>query len=156
MYQLPDPLMKEIILAIELDAVMFPGGWLVRLYTNDLTPSKTNVVADFTELTNVQVPGYAPVAGAWQGLPVRKPTGEWEDGGVGPLNYAASANPAAPIVVHGWFATNAAGTVLIGSGRFASPFTFALAGDGFDLEQLIRSSQVDGTDYNLLLDMEQE
>lgn len=156
MYVLPDALIKEIILALETDLTMFPAGWVVRLFTNNITPDKNTLLAALTELTNVEVPGYIAVAGAWQGTPIRKPTGEWEDGGVAPLHYAATGAPPAPQVVYGWFATDAAKTVLIGSGLLQNPFTFSLIGDGFNLEQLIQAAVVDGTDYNLKLDMEQE
>ncbi|SRR5258707_2498590 len=156
MYQLPDVLIKELILAAETDVNIFPAGWLVKLYVNNLTPTKNNVVADFTELTNVEVPGYAAVAGAWNGAPVRKQDGSWEDQGAAPIQFAATGPPPAPQIVYGWFATNAAGTVLIGSGKFAAAFTFTATGDGFDLEQVFNVLQLTGTTYQVLLDMEQE
>ena len=156
MYVLPDLLIKEIILAIETDTTMFPAGWVVRLFVNNITPDKNTLLATLTEVTNVEVPGYAPVAGAWQGTPIRKATGEWEDGGVGPLHFGATGAPPAPQIVYGWFATDAAKTVLLGSGLFLNPFTFSLSGDGFNLEQLIQANVIDGADYNLKLDMEQE
>jgi hypothetical protein len=156
MYVLPDELVKELILAIEGDTTIFPAGFLVRLYTNNQTPDKGSVVGDFEELTNIQVPGYAAVAGGWVGAPVRKQDGSWEDQGAAPLAFAASTAPPAPIPVYGWFATNAAGTVLIGAGIFEAPFTFALPGDGLSLEQVIRVIQANGTDYTLTLDMEIE
>jgi hypothetical protein len=156
MYQLPDSLIRELILAAELDANLFPAGWLVHLYTNNLTPDKNTVLGDFTELTNVEVPGYAAVAGGWVGNPIRKPDGSWEDQGVGPLPFAASGPPPIPINAYGWYATNGAGTVLLASGIFAVPFGFNSAGDGFTLEQVIRCIQANGTDYTLTLDMEIE
>lgn len=156
MYQLPDVLIKELIVASEADATLFPAGWLVRLYSNNLVPSKSNVIGDFTELTNVQVPGYAPVAGAWAGLPIRKNDGSWEDQGAAPLHFGATGPPPVPQVAFGWFATNAAGTVLIGSGRFTNPFTFTSTGDGFNLEQVMNALQLDGTHYQHTFDLEQE
>lgn len=156
MYQLPDLLQKEIVLAVEGDTTLFPAGWKVRLYTNNFTPVKGSAVGDFTELTNVEVPGYVAVAGAWQGTPVRKADGSWEDGGTGPLNFAASAPPPSPQIVYGWFATDSTGATLIGGGRFDTPFTFTTTGDGMNLEQVIRVLQSSGTDYTLTLDMEQE
>jgi hypothetical protein len=156
MYQLPDVLQPELILAPEGDVNLFPAGWVVRLFTNNLTPNKANVVTDFTELTNVQVPGYLPVAGAWKGTPIRKPDGSWEDQGAAPLEFKATGLPPAPQTVYGWFATNAAGTVLLGSGVFAAPFVFTLLGDGFTLEQVINVLQLTGNTYQFLIDMEQE
>jgi hypothetical protein len=156
MYQLPDLLQKEIIVAIEADTVMFPAGWLVRLYTNNLIPTKANVIGDFTELTNVEVPGYAAVAGAWSGTPLRKQDGSWEDGGAGPLDYIASGAPPSPQIVYGWYATDAAKTTLIGSGAFPAPFTFTATGDGLSLEQLLNVLQLTDSTYQILLDMEEE
>lgn len=156
MYQLPDPLIEEIILAIEADTTMFPAGWLVKLFTNNFTPNAQNVVGDFTELTNVEVPGYAPVAGAWLGSPVKKADQSWEDQGAAPLPFKATGVPPSPQVVYGWYATNAAGTVVLGSGVFANPFTFSLLGHGFDLEQVINVSQIDDSNYQVHLDMEVE
>lgn len=157
MYQLPDALIEELILAVEADPTMFPAGWVVRLYTaGPATPNKESVIGDFTELTNAQVPGYTSVPGAWVGIPVRKADGSWEDQGVGPLQYKATAPPPVAITVLGWYATDAAKTTLIGSGAFVTPFTFTLNGDGFDLEQVFNASQLTGNTYQLLLDMEQE
>jgi hypothetical protein len=156
MYQLPDTLIREVILACESDANLFPSGWVVRLYVNNLAPTKATPLASFTELTNVEVPGYAPVAGVWQGNPVRSNLGVWEDYGVGPLQFYASSAPPSPQIVYGWFATNAAGSVLLGAGQFSVPFTFTLSGDGFNLDQLAQMTQLAGNAYQLLLDMQQE
>lgn len=156
MYQLPDLLQKEIIVALEADTTLFPVGWLVKLFTNNITPTKLSLVGDFTEATNVEVPGYAPVAGAWSGAPIRKVDGSWEDQGSAPLAFAASGPPPSPQVVYGWFATNAAGTSLIGSGVFDTPFTFTTTGDGFLLEQVLNVLQESGDSYTVKLEMEQE
>lgn len=157
MYQLPDLLIEEIILALEADTVMFPAGWVVRLYTAGPTPPNVgNVIGDFTEMTNAQVPGYAAVAGSWKGTPVRKPDGSWEDQGTSPLQFKATSAPAVPVSALGWYATDAAKTTLLGSGSFTNPFAFTLSGDGFLLEQVINASQLTNNTYQLLLDMEQE
>lgn len=157
MYQLPDSLIKEIILAMEADTNLFPAGWKVHLYTNALSPPlKTNVLGDFTEMTNVEVPGYAAVVAAWQGTPIRKPDGSWEDGGTTPLHFGASANPPAPQICYGWYATDGASAVLLGAGSFDIPFTFSKAGDGFNLELLMNVLQQAGNQYLLTMDMEQE
>ena len=156
MYILPDLLVKQIILAAEADTTIFPAGWKVHLYTNNLIPTKTNVVADFTELTNVEVPGYLAVAGAWAGTPVRKQDGSWEDQGSAPLAFAATSAPPSPQIVYGWFATDTGGTTLIGSGAFTVPFTFTANGDGFLLEQVFNALQATDDTYTLTLEMEQE
>lgn len=156
MFVWTDPNVQEMILALENDATIFPGGFVVRLYTVNVTPTKASVPGDFTELTNVQVPGYAPVAPAWAGTPVRKPDGSWEDQGAALLHYEATGAPPAPQIVFGWYATDAAGTVLLGAGVFDVPFTFQTLGDGFDLEMVMRSLQTDGTTVTITTEMEIE
>lgn len=156
MYVLPDLLQQEVILALEADTTIFPAGYLLKLYTDNSTPDKGTVVGDLTELTNVQVPGYAPIAPSWNGTPIRKGDGSWEDLGSISTFIAAGGPPPAPQIVYGWFMTDAAGTTLIGAGRFDAPFTFVSDGDGISLEPVINFLQVDGTNYTLHLDMEVE
>lgn len=156
MWVLPDVEVAEIITALEADVLIFPAAGVVRLFTNDFTPLKSSVVGDFTQLTNVQVPGYAAVALAWNGTPVRKQDGSWEDLGA-LMNYlAAGGPPPAPIVVYGWYLTDAGNTAVFGSGRFAAPFTFSADGDGFNLEPTINANATSGTEYTVTLDMEVE
>jgi hypothetical protein len=156
MWVIPDLEVQEMILALETDLNIFPAAGVVRLYTNDFTPTKSNVVGDFTQLTNVEVPGYVAVALAWGGTPVRKQDGSWEDLGA-LINYSAAGGPPpAPIVVYGWYLTDAGNTAVFGSGRFASPFTFSADGDGFNLEPTFNALQQSGMEYLLTLDMEVE
>jgi hypothetical protein len=154
MFQIPDLSIREIILAVEGDTTIFPAGTVVRLYSNDYTPTKADSVSSYTEVTNVEVPGYAPLALAFNGTPVRQPTGTWEDLGSAPLTFQATGTPPAPQIAYGWFATNAGKTIWVGAGRFAAPFTFEATGDGFSLLPQIQASQLDGNNYNLFLEME--
>lgn len=155
MYVLPDLSVREIILALEGDLTIFPAGAVLRLYVNNLTPTKTTVAADLTQLTNVEVPGYAAVPLAWNGTPARKQDGSWED--LGALaSFVATGAPPAPQIVYGWYLTNALGTVLYGAGIFDVPFTFTQNGDGFILEPKINAVEATGTTYTLTLDMEVE
>lgn len=156
MYIFPDSLVSELILSPEGDANLYPAGALVRLYTNNLVPTKNSVLADFTELTAVEVPGYAPVAQAWAGVPVRKQDGSWEDQGAAPLQYKATSSPPAPQIVYGWYMTDAANTVLLASGAFDTPFTFTQNGDGFALEQVFNVVQNASNEYTTRIDMEVE
>lgn len=155
MYVLPDAEMREVIIALETDVNLFPAGMTLRLYTNNLIPGPTNVLADFTEATAVEIPGYAPATPAWLGLPTRAQDGSWNDN-MNLATFLANAPPPAPQIVYGWFLTDAAKTKLVGSGAFAQPFTFTRNGDGFNLEGLIHIEVESGTDYKLRLDMEQE
>lgn len=156
MFVLPDLAQQEVILAIEGDVAIFPAGFTLRLFTNNATPDKTTVVGDLTQLTNAEVPGYVNISPTWNGTPIRKPDGSWEDLGSISTFIAAGGPPPAPQVVYGWYLTNAAGTVLVAAGRFSAPFIFVADGDGISLEPVINFIQVDGTDYTLHVDMEVE
>lgn len=156
MYVLPDLEVQEIILALEGDVNIFPAGCLLRLYTNNVTPTKATVIGDLNQLTNVEVPGYAAVALTWNGTPIRKQDGSWEDLGALASFVAAGGPPPAPQIVYGWYLTDAGNTVLYGSGIFAVPFTFVADGDGFVMEPVINVIESTGTDYTLHLDMEVE
>lgn len=156
MYVLPDADLKVLILAIEADVTLFPPGAVVRLDTTNFTPGPQTVLGDFTELTALEVPGYAPAALGWAGAPIRKNDGSWEDQGLAPIPFGATSDPAAPVPVYNWYATDAGGTTLIGSGHLDVPFTFSTSGDGFTLEQVIRALQANGTEVTLTLDMEME
>jgi len=156
MWIFPDASVQEAILALETDTTIFPAGMTLRLYTNDLTPTKVTALADLTQLTNVEVPGYAATTPAFNGTPYRKQDGSWEDLGSITSFVAAGGPPPSAQIVYGWYLTNAGNTVLVAAGRFDAPFTFVQDGDGFALEPTIRASQVDGDNYNIFLDMEIE
>jgi hypothetical protein len=154
MFIVPDPLMPGLVLAIEADTTLFPAGGLLHLSTTNIAPTKNNVLADFTELTNVQVPGYLPAAQPWDGTPYRNVNGSWSDSGAD-VAFVASGPPPLPIVVYCWFMTDAGGTVLTGSGSLAQPFTFTRAGDGMSLESLLNLVQSAGNQLTLTLDQVQ-
>lgn len=156
MYQLPQTLVKELLLALENDATLFPSTIHVNLYSNNLTPGPGNVVADFTPITNTQVPGYASGTFSWEGTPILSPTGVWEDRSAAPIDFVATSNPSAPQICYGWFAADSSGLILKGSGIFPTPFTFTQAGNGIRLHPIIQVSQVDGENYNVSLDMPPE
>lgn len=155
MYILPDLSLSEIIAALEADAILYPAGMTLRLFTTDLTPTRATVKADLAELTNVQVPGYAPTTPAWNGTPFRMQTGGWEDWTDQNYFIASGGPPPVPVVVYGWMLCNGAGTVLAGAGRFAAPFTFVADGDGMSLKGHLTADQVDGTTVEVGLDMVQ-
>lgn len=153
MYIYPDLSLQEIIIALETDTVLFPAGMTLRLFTNDVTPDRNTVDADLTELTNVEVPGYAPTTPAWNGTPFRRQDGSWEDWTDQNAFIAAGGPPPGPITVYGWMLENAAGTVLAASGRFASPFTFTADGDGFSLKGKMNVNQVGDNEVDVITDM---
>jgi hypothetical protein len=133
---IPDANMSAVLTAIELALGTAVTGLVhVHLYTNNLTPSKTNVLGDFTELTVAEVPGYAAQSANWfAGVPFRRQDGNWEDPSslVDPTFAATGAVPA-PVSVYGFFLTDSTDAILLGSGLFDSPFTFTAIGDGFTL-----------------------
>lgn len=137
MFIVPDVLMGSILTAIEAAlGTTITGVVHLHLFTNNFTPNKTNILADFTELTSVQVPGYVvPSANWFAGVPHRIASGAWE----GPNSLAdpnfvcTGAPPPSPQVVYGWYATDSTNAILLGSGTFAAPFTFSAIGDGFTM-----------------------
>lgn len=136
MYVIPDGNMGAVITAIMAQLGTAATGLVkLHLYTNNLSPTKNNVLADFTELTALEVPGYAAQSANWfAGVPFRQPTGGWQDPNSLPEpSFVATGNPPAPQIVYGWFATDSTNAILLGSGIFASPFTFSTTGDGFTL-----------------------
>jgi hypothetical protein len=146
MYVLPDVNMSGVLTALLAQLGTAGTGLIhVHLFTNSLSPSKTNVLADFTELTNVEVPGYAAALANWfAGTPVRQPTGGWEgpDSLADPSFLATGVVPS-PIAVIGYFLTDSTDAVLLGSGAFGTPFTFTSLGDGFVLAGNPVLTQVD-------------
>lgn len=153
MYIYPDLSLQEIILSLEVDVTLFPAGMTLHLFTNDLTPTRTTVKADLTELTNVEVPGYAAATPAWNGAPLRRQDGSWEDWTDQNAFVAAGGPPPAPQIVYGWYLANAAGTVVAASGRFDAPFTFVADGDGLSLKGRLNVNQVTGTEVSVITDM---
>ena len=136
MLVVPDVNMSGVLTAILAQMGTVGTGLVhVHLYTNNLIPTKTNVLGDFTELTNVEVPGYAAQSANWfAGVPVRQPTGGWEGpDSLADPTFIATGAPPAPIAVVGYFLTDSTDAILLGSGAFASPFTFQSTGDGFVL-----------------------
>lgn len=154
MFIVPDVLMAGIMTAVELAlGTAITGLVHVHLYTNNLSPTKTNVLGDFTELTNVEVPGYAVKSANWfAGVPFRRSDGTWEDPSslVDPT-FVATGAPPVPIVVYGAFLTDSTDAILVGSGIFTVPFTFTLIGDGFTLPGNPLLLQSDGQTLTLTL-----
>jgi hypothetical protein len=148
MFVFPDSSVREMILALEGDVNLFPALGVMRLYTNNLNPTKTNVPADFTELTIGQVPGYAAVAMTWGGAPIRDTAGEWVDY-ANDAAFVATGPPPAPQIVYGWFWTNAAGTVMVGAGLLVAPMTFVSTGDGIRLEPQLKTFQATGLEVRV-------
>lgn len=137
MYVLPDTIMGSILTKIlENLGTASTGVVHIHLFTNNITPSKANVLADFTELTTTEVPGYAPASANWYaGVPLRLNSGAWEspDSLADPNFTCSTSAPPSPQIVYGWFATDSTDAILLGSGVFGSPYIFSSIGDGFTL-----------------------
>jgi hypothetical protein len=155
MWQFLAAALGQIILALENSTALFPAGFKLHLYTNNVTPTQASLLADFTELTNVEVPGYAAASPAWNGTPYRNQDGSWVDY-QSVADFVASAVPPSPQVVFGWFVTDSAATVLVAAGLLAQPFTYAQAGDGFGLEGQMKVVQESSSDYGVNLTYEQQ
>jgi hypothetical protein len=147
MFIVPDVLMSPIMTALQLQLGTAVTGLVhIHLFTNNITPTKNNVLTDFVELTNVEVPGYAPASANWfAGVPHRLNSGAWEcPSSLADPNFVCTTTPPpAPQIVYGWFATDSTDAILKGSGLFAAPYTFTQIGDGFTLPgnpELVQSS----------------
>lgn len=154
MYIVPDPLMGPLLTAIELAiSTAITGLVHIHLFVNNITPTKTTILANFTELTNVEVPGYVAKSSNWfAGVPYRKMDGSWSDPNslVDP-SFVATGPPPAPQIVYGFFITDSTDAILLGSGLFLVPFTFVSTGDGFSLEGEPNLLQSDGNTLTLAL-----
>ena len=149
---IPDGNMAAIITAIQLQLGTAVTGLLhVHLYTNLLTPTKSNVRADFFELTILQCPGYAAKSINWYaGVPFRTPLGAWEDpSSLADPSFIATGPPPIPVQVFGYFLTDSTDAILLGSGVFAIPFTFTFTGDGLTLEGNPSLNQPDASSIQL-------
>jgi hypothetical protein len=154
MFVIPDANMAGILTAIELAMGTAVTGLVhVHLYTNNLVPTKANVLADFTELTNIEVPGYAAKsANWWAGVPFRRNDGQWEDpSSLADPSFIATGPPPAPQIVYGIYLTDSTDAILLGSGAFVAPFTFSLTGDGFTLPGNPLLTQLDALTLTLTL-----
>lgn len=113
-------------LTLVLGGVDFTGAKL-HLYSNDLTPSPTTVVGDFTECIFT---GYAAASLVWSapfydvhGVAVSTP---------GEKLFAQTG--ATGDTCFGAYVTDTAGTKLLAAGRLAdAPFTFAASGDALPI-----------------------
>lgn len=151
MLVIPDILLSDTLNALAVAISPVPGGSVIRLYTNNVSPTKFSVVSDFNELTNVQVPGYAAAPLYTQNASsYRGQTGEWIFPEFIDPAFYASGPPPAPIVVYGYFVTDVAGTTLYASGIFDSAYTFSQTRDGFLLSQVYLASQ-DGASLTVTL-----
>jgi hypothetical protein len=103
----------------------------VHLYSNNLTPTPLNVLADFTEMNNVEFPGYVPIATAPSGTPFINAVGQAEVVFTDPL-FQPSADPPAPVTAYGYFVTIhplVGADTLIYSKRFDAPVIVTFATD---------------------------
>lgn len=147
MYIVPDVNMAALMTAIQAQLGTAGTGVIdIHLFTNDLTPTKVNALGDFTELTNVEVPGYLKKSVNWfAGTPYREQDGSWTcPNSLADPSFVASADPPSAQTVFGFFATDSTDAILVGSGRFAVPFVFTKSGDGFRLADDPKIIQSDG------------
>ena len=152
MFIIPDANMPAILTAIAAQLGTAATGLVhVHLYTNNFTPDKNSLLAAFTELTAVEVPGYAAKSVNWfAGVPFRRNDGQWEDpSSLADPSFVATGPPPAPQVVYGFFLTDSTDAILLGSGLFDAPFTFQNTGDGFTLPGNLLLNQGDSTSLTL-------
>lgn len=100
---------------------------LAHLYTNNLTPSNQNVLADYTELLAGAFPGYASQAVAAVGTPFINGAGGIEQQ-LQDVNFQPTSDPAAPVTIYGFFLTLhpvAGADTLLGGCKFDSPYVIS-------------------------------
>lgn len=97
---------------------------LVHLYTNNLTPSPANVLADYIELTSGAFPGYVAKMTTPNGTPFINAAGNAEQQ-MSDVLFQPASNPAAPVTIYGAFLTlhpTVGADTLLGGLRFDTPF----------------------------------
>jgi hypothetical protein len=100
------------------------NGVKICLFTNNIYPTRTNVLSDFTianfgGLTNLQ-------SITW-GTPFLNQNQQAEVRGT-LVNWLTTASTGLPITAYGYCITDTAGAVLIMAEGFAVPFTFSTTG----------------------------
>lgn len=112
-YKLPFLSMLDMIAALKTAMLNLS---VMKLFTNDITPSVNSLVADFTEATFT---GYAPVTLTAFSAPYL--TDDDQGAANSPLATFAPASPfTVGEIVHGWFVVDATGDLVM-AGRFDAP-----------------------------------
>lgn len=102
---------------------------LVHLFKNNFTPTPASVLADYTEMTSGDFPGYASIPITGTGTPFINAQGNAEQVFSDPVFQPAS-DPPTPITVYGYFVTmhpTIGSDSLIYGVRFDAPLTISLA-----------------------------
>lgn len=109
--------------------LMINNNDTLHLFKNNFNPTKNNVLGDFTEVTVVDFPGYAPQQVGAPAGPGRDVDGNWENNAIAALQWIVNGVPLpAGIPVYGVFLTDNAGALLKGFYRFANPVTLGAVG----------------------------
>lgn len=156
MFVLPLPIRQAVFIAA-LNKLSNPGGsgnlLQIRLFTNLIIPSNKLTVADFTEVTALQVPGYVHQNFSWLITAGNVPGGDWiAAGSTGQPTFVASADAPLPVTVYGWFAKFPVGPpALLGSGLFDVPFVFSRRYDACVLDAYFRGHFDDDVTFRLIM-----
>lgn len=123
MIVVPTPITIEILDSLIAAGGEFDGA-LVRLFQNDIQPTKDSILADFTIATFT---GFATSAAiVWAG-PILNPDGEPIV--IGDLKLFTGGSPfTVSNTIYGYYIVDAAGTKLLWSERFALAQVVAAAG----------------------------
>jgi hypothetical protein len=124
----------ELIAAISVGTV--PAGFNMHLYTNNLTPTTSTVLADFTEATFT---GYTSVAVSVVTGPLV--FGHYASVIFSPAGFTISAGTQN---IYGWYLTDDTDTILIASQRDpAAPVLMDAAGlNTYQITQTLRTKDV--------------
>jgi hypothetical protein len=109
--------------------VIFPDNGLVfqleqiltatvkyRLFTNNITPSLSDVVSTYTEAAWT---GYAAVSQTWTNFTLNGVSGHNGFAIAAPITFSNSSG--ATVTPYGYFVTDSTGTILLAAARFDNP-----------------------------------
>jgi hypothetical protein len=117
--------LKAILTALQVTAAPLKNAE-VHCYSNDVTPSSTSVLGDFTECV---FDGYALVVAATWGTPYQLPDGSGQMV-ANNCEFLCSGNTVLENVV-GVYVTTPAAAALVYAERFAAPVPITGTGSGF-------------------------
>ena len=116
-----DPLLTAALTSwVGTPAVGPLTGGKLKLFTNDIHPTRHSVLADFIEPTDTW---YAPFTLVINNVPYLNDPNNLAIEATG--TFTASALPAGGTMLFGYWVTNTAGTALLLAERFDSPVGFA-------------------------------
>lgn len=126
--------------AADAAALLFADS-TIRLYQNDFAPDPMSPLGAFTIAS---FHGYANIDNEEAVVVRDQLTNDWEIVLASVPIFVATAGAPLPQTVYGVYVVDTAGTGLLASRRFDTPYTFSAAGDGLVLDILKLTLPVTG------------